>query len=235
MVKSVDIEGHNTLSIVLKADKLNEWMYDTIKPYCKGKILEIGSGIGTISSFFIRSNSDITLSDLRSNYCEILRNKFSKDVLEIDLADPDFDVKYYFLLGKFDTIFSLNVVEHIENDVQAIANCKKLLKDKGVLIILVPAYQWLFCDLDRELEHFRRYTKKKIELLFVENKMKITKTFYFNLAGIFAWFFSGKILRNKNIPEGQMGLFNFLVPVFKVADKMILQKVGLSVISVVSK
>ncbi|WP_333599022.1 class I SAM-dependent methyltransferase [Flavobacterium sp.] len=234
-IKEIDLEGLTTLSVIEKADKFNGWMYHTIAPYCSGRILEIGSGIGNISQFFIAHKQEIVLSDLRDNYIEILKNKFPNEVVKIDLVDPDFDVKYGPFLETFDTVFALNVVEHIKDDVQAIANCKKLLKKGGTLIILVPAYQGLYNTFDTELEHFRRYTKSTLEPIIIKNDLKVSQQFYFNLIGILGWYFSGNILKKKTIPEGQMGLFNLLVPIFKLADKLTFNKIGLSVINVSKK
>lgn len=230
--KEIDLEGLETLSVIEKANKFNKWMYETIKPYSKGRILEIGCGIGNISEFFINDNFDIVLSDLRDNYIEIVKNKFTNEVIKIDLVDVDFDTKHKDLIGTFDTVFALNVVEHIKDDHKAIENCKKLLKNQGHLIILVPAYQTLFNNFDVELEHFRRYTQKSLKQLIKANQLNIIKTFSFNVIGILGWFVSGSILKKKTIPEGQMGLFNKLVPVFKLADILTLKKIGLSVICI---
>ncbi|MFL5730278.1 MAG: class I SAM-dependent methyltransferase, partial [Cytophagaceae bacterium] len=64
--------GIETLDVISSADKFNKWTYETIQPYCKGEILEIGSGIGNISKYFLESGAAITLSDIRINYCEYL-------------------------------------------------------------------------------------------------------------------------------------------------------------------
>jgi 2-polyprenyl-3-methyl-5-hydroxy-6-metoxy-1,4-benzoquinol methylase len=233
--KEIDLEGLETLSVIEKANKFNKWMYETIKPYSKGRILEIGCGIGNISEFFINDNFDIVLSDLRDNYIQIVKNKFTNEVIKIDLVDVDFDTKHKDLIGTFDTVFALNVVEHIKDDHKAIENCKKLLKNQGYLIILVPAYQALFNNFDVELEHYRRYTQKSLKQLIKANQLNIIKTFSFNVIGILGWFVSGSILKKKTIPEGQMGLFNTLVPVFKLADILTLKKIGLSVICISEK
>ena len=238
--KEEDKEGLNTLEIISKADKFNRWMFDTISPYCKGRILEIGSGIGNISQFFIGVNASITLSDIRENYCTQLKEDFSDstsldEVLMIDLADPDFENRYQKYKETFDTVFALNVLEHIEDDLGALRNCHYLLKDGGTLLILVPAYQSLYCRFDRELGHFRRYTKKTLRKVFELNNFHIKDSRYFNVVGIFGWIFSGMILREKTIPEGQMDLYNKLVPVFKIIDKTFLQSFGLSVIMVGNK
>jgi 2-polyprenyl-3-methyl-5-hydroxy-6-metoxy-1,4-benzoquinol methylase len=238
--KEVDKEGLNILETISKADKFNRWMFDTIYPYCRGKILEIGSGIGNISQFFIEANASISLSDIRENYCNQLKEKFSDsptldEVLLIDLTNPDFENRYQEYEKSFDTVFALNVVEHIEDDALALKNCHFLLKDGGTLLILVPAYQSLYCRFDRELGHFRRYTKKTLKKVFELNNFHIKHSRYFNVMGIAGWIFSGKILRKKTIPERQMGLYNKFVPVFKIIDKTFLRAFGLSVIIVGTK
>lgn len=233
--KEIDVEGQTTLEAIDKADNFNEWMYQTIKPYCTGKVLEIGSGIGNISRYFLRDQFDITFSDIRTSYCEVLIQKFpASKIVELDLVDADFDNKFASLLGTFDTVYALNVVEHIKDDNLAIQNAKKLLKDGGNIIILVPAYQSLYNRFDVVLEHYRRYTSGTLNTL-IGKHFKIIHSQYFNFIGIFGWFFSGSILKKKTVPAGQMTLFNKLVAIFKLADKILLNKAGLSVISVGKK
>jgi 2-polyprenyl-3-methyl-5-hydroxy-6-metoxy-1,4-benzoquinol methylase len=232
--KEIDQEGLETLDVIAGADKFNRWMYDTIAPFCNGRILEIGSGIGNISQFFVERQADIVLSDIRDNYCEALSSKLSSRgiaVHNIDLVAPDFDQRYAALLGTFDSVFALNVVEHIEDDVLAVANCAKFLKKGGCLLILVPAYQALYNHFDRELYHYRRYNKKMLGTLFQKNNFAIQRQQYFNLIGILGWYVSGKLQKNKTIPKGQMGLYNKLVPLFKLADSVVFKKAGLSVIT----
>jgi len=235
--QELDHEGLRTLETIAKADKFNKWMFRTILPYCSGRILEIGSGIGNISQFFLESGYRITLSDIRNKYCDDLRQNFHEantldDVLLINLADQDFENTYTEYKDKFDSVFALNVVEHIKDDIQALRNCRFLLKKGGNLIILVPAYQRLYNNFDLELGHYRRYTKKTLSRIFKDCRFDIIHSQYFNLMGIMGWFLSGKVLGKKSIPKGQMGLYNILVPVFKILDKVTLESTGLSVIVV---
>jgi SAM-dependent methyltransferase len=232
--KEIDSEGWETLDVIAEADKFNEWMYQTIRPYCSGKILEIGSGIGNISQFFVNANANITLSDIRVTYCKELRKKFPvvRDVLQLDLTHPSFDSEYTAHLQQYDSVFALNVVEHIEDDALALRNCHKLLKDGGRLVILVPAYQMLYNRFDKELEHFRRYTKKELNRKLTSAKLCIEHSQYFNFMGIPGWYISGKLQKNKTIPKAQMSLYNKLVPFFKLVDKCLFNSAGLSVISV---
>lgn len=238
--KPIDSEGMETLEVVGEAQHFNSWMYKTILPYCRGNILEIGSGIGNISEQFLKDNLRISLTDLRDNYCQILRDKFKKypsleSVHQMDITDPDFDTKHADKFGTYDSIYALNIVEHVKDDSLAIANCKKLLKPGGNLVILVPAYQKLYNGFDKELEHYRRYTQKSLDKLFNINELEIIHRQYYNFVGIFGWWFSGNILKKKTIPEGQMKLYNSLVPIIKLIDKIVLNKAGLSVITVGTK
>jgi SAM-dependent methyltransferase len=234
--KELDENGMETLKSIANAQRFNKWMYEAILPFCKGKILEIGSGIGNISAFFIKDSYQIVLSDIRNSYCtylaEIFRNEVERNnIIRIDLVHPEFDKTYASWFSTFDTVFALNVLEHIKDDELAICNAKKLLRDGGNLVILVPAYPFLYNRFDKELEHFRRYTKKSLSAL-IAGHFHLVHTKYFNLAGIPGWFFSGKVLQNKIIPGNQMKLFNALVPFFKILDKIVGNRMGLSVIAV---
>ncbi len=61
------------------------------------------------------------------------------------------------LLGKYDGIILLDVLEHIDNDVDFLTTSMRYLKPGGTVIINVPAHQWLFSTYDEENGHKRRY------------------------------------------------------------------------------
>lgn len=231
----IDNEGLDTLKVISESNHLNEWVYHTIQPFLSGRVLEIGSGIGNITSYAVEDKLTITASDIRSNYCKLLiekfdGNKFLQAVYQIDIVHPDFENEYRNLLNSFDTVFAINIVEHVENDSLAIQNCRKLLQTGGTLIILVPAYPALYNRFDLELKHFRRYTIKTLSQLLSNEAFSISKIHYFNFIGILGWWFSGNVLKKKIIPLRQMKLYNKLVPVIKFIDKIIRGKIGLSVI-----
>jgi SAM-dependent methyltransferase len=233
--KEIDPEGFETLKVISDAVHFNDWTYETVRPFCSGSILEIGSGIGNISSRFIQNGYDITLSDIRQNYREFLAARFpgharEGKIIGIDLVDPDFNTRHASLAGKFDTVFALNVVEHIRDDEEAISNCAFLLTPGGSLIILVPAFPALYNSFDRELHHFRRYRKKELNNLFGKAGIQVEHSFYFNAGGIPGWFWSGNVQKNKIIPAAQMRTFDRLVPVFRIVDRILFRSVGLSLV-----
>jgi 2-polyprenyl-3-methyl-5-hydroxy-6-metoxy-1,4-benzoquinol methylase len=239
--KELDQEGLETLETIAKAHNFNQWMAQTVRQYMiPGRILEVGSGIGNISREFLNAGADLTVSDIRENYCGYLEENLAeydnlRDVVQLDLVHPQFERVYAEYLGSFDNLFALNVIEHIEDDTQALVNCKKLLKQGGRMVILVPAYQSLYNGFDKELFHFRRYTRKSMSQVFEQAEIPVLNRFHFNFMGIFGWFVSGSLLKKKTIPSGQMDLYNKLVPVFRLIDRMVLNQVGLSVVVVGEK
>lgn len=236
---ATDNTGNKILEVIADANRFNGWMYETIRPFLRGNILEIGSGIGNISSFFLADKITITLSDTDAFYIEKLKSQFIsspalKRILMIDLQHPSFEANYSQLKEQYDAIFLLNVLEHIEDDNAAIKNCNFLLKPGGSLLILTPAYSFLYSSLDKALGHYRRYTNSCLNTLLQKNKLVIKNSFYFNALGIPAWFY-GKILKLKTIPSTKMRLYNKMVPLARLIDKIIFRKAGLSVISIGEK
>jgi SAM-dependent methyltransferase len=235
-----DPVGANTLQVIASAKDFNQWMYQVIKPFIKGRVLEIGSGIGNISSLLVLHHQKVTLSDINADYCNYLQAKFSQhpsleNITSLDLVIPGFPEKYKDLLNSFDTIILLNVIEHIEDHNRAIQNACSLLSKNGVLIVLAPAYQTLYCPLDKGLGHFRRYTKKSMKLLLTSNGFGVASWTYFNCVGIAGWVIFGKILRRKALEAGEVNLYEFLVPLNKIIDKIMHKITGLSIICVGQK
>ena len=224
--------GTETLEVISQADRFNFWMYSKIKPNINGSILEIGSGIGNISKHLISDFSNVTLSDYKEEYVNILKNKFDCETHKLDISTNDIHDE---LINKFDTIVILNVLEHIENEARVLNNCKKLLKQNGTLIVLVPAYQKLYNSFDVELEHIKRYNKSSLSKAIQAQQLSINKIFYFNAVGILGWYISGSILRKKLIPTNQMALYNRLIPFIKLIDILFFQLIGLSVIAISKK
>lgn len=81
---------------------------------------------------------------------------------------------------KFDLIVSLDVLEHIENDVSALTELKNMLNANGKIIISVPAFQCLFDEGDVSAKHFRRYNKKTLKNLIKNSGFSQYKLYFFN-------------------------------------------------------
>ena len=73
---------------------------------------------------------------------------------------------------------ALDVLEHIENDLDALKEWNRLLKPGGKLVLTVPAYQWLWSEHDESLHHYRRYTASSLHKLLNLAGYKVDKRSY---------------------------------------------------------
>jgi len=77
-----------------------------------------------------------------------------------------------------DAIFAMDIVEHVPDDLM-LAECMRVLRPDGVMIINVPAFQWLWSFRDVEAGHMRRYTKRGLRELVQRAGFTVSRvTFY---------------------------------------------------------
>jgi 2-polyprenyl-3-methyl-5-hydroxy-6-metoxy-1,4-benzoquinol methylase len=242
--KIAHYSGHENLEIVSQNKRFNNWMYNEILPGLKGDILEVGSGIGTFSEKIIRDLplSHITLTDISLPYVKKLEERFSKsnnnNTNNISTYKLDLNCKAdYEKIGyeRFDSIIAINVLEHVEDDIFALQQLYKMLKNEGILITLVPCHKFLYNVIDTNVGHFRRYTKKDLELKIRKTRFSIERMFYFNMLGIIGWYVNGNLAKNPKINSNACKLFDRIVPLLKNVEEKTGKKIGLSIICYLKK
>jgi SAM-dependent methyltransferase len=82
--------------------------------------------------------------------------------------------------GSFSLVTSLDVFEHIEDDLGAMREVARVLEPGGLLLAAVPAYQWMWGQQDEVNEHFRRYTARQLDARLAEAGFAIERSTYFN-------------------------------------------------------
>ncbi|PKP33422.1 MAG: hypothetical protein CVT99_00265 [Bacteroidetes bacterium HGW-Bacteroidetes-16] len=130
----------------------------------ESRILEIGCGNGLVMKQFADNlGRTIEGCDLNTFAINNLVKDLSGTVYLYDIYDRNPD-----LIGQYDVIILLDVIEHIENDSAFLAVALEHLKTDGILVVSVPAHQWLFSNFDLQVGHKRRYSLKEINRLFHE-------------------------------------------------------------------
>jgi predicted SAM-dependent methyltransferase len=86
----------------------------------------------------------------------------------------------------FDAIYTSNVLEHIEDDVEVLKQLHSKLKQDGIIAIYVPAFMCLFSELDTAVGHYRRYSKKEIINKLKIAQFKVLDCWYVDSMGFFA-------------------------------------------------
>jgi len=186
----MDTELTNTLTLCLleKAIAYHRWVFEKISPYLGGNILEVGCGIGNLTSFLL-NHGKVIVSDINEGYLRMVEDKYRnhpnlKGVLLWNIEqNPAQNLNM-----PIDTIFCSNVLEHIEKDDAVLNIFSQLLPQGGRLILLVPAIRGLYNGLDKELGHFRRYNRAELIQKLTRNGFRCCHINYFNLFGMLGWF-----------------------------------------------
>ena len=226
--------GSKILLRLSRAGKFNSWQADEIKPYVGQNVLEIGAGIGNISKKLIPRRS-YHATDINPYYLQVINNlKINKPYLSISLLDLNDISTFNGHRNAFDTVICLNVIEHLDDDEQAMRNIADLLDNKGRAIVLVPRGQWLFGSQDKVLGHRRRYSERRLKELCDKAGLKIKKIISFNRISTLPWLINGKIFRRRTFGRFQILIMNLFVPIFRRIDKF-LPWPSLSLIAILEK
>jgi SAM-dependent methyltransferase len=229
------VVGGRTLEVFAETPQLNRWLYSKLSPHVHGDVLEIGSGIGNLSALIVESATRVVLSDMESHYLEALEKRFGGDdrvtVARYDLESaPSPEIAR----RRFDTIVAVNVIEHIRDDEGLVAALGGLLKPGGELVVYVPACPGAYGTLDGALGHHRRYTPATLTKLLSTAGLETEPPSYINLFGLLGWMLNGRVLRRERLSPWQLSVFERLVPLFRIEDRIRLP-IGLGIYTAARK
>ena len=121
------------------------------------KILNAGAGQGSFTHLLEERGFEVVSTDVTDAALDVLRTRVRGGVLQADLTNLPFGD------DSFDAVVAGEVLEHIEDDRQAVAETARVLRPGGVLALSVPAHPEWFGASDRWAGHVRRYTRRRLE------------------------------------------------------------------------
>jgi SAM-dependent methyltransferase len=214
----------------------NRWVLDKFRPWFGQSTLEVGIGHAGFYEHLPpqRHYVGLDVDDGLITRARHLRPDLT--YVKEDVADRSMVERLG--PGRFDTILCVNVLEHVEDDVQALANMSMLLCEGGHLLLFVPAFPALFTDLDRVGGHLRRYRKRDLKRL-AERVGEVLSLAYFNPIGGLGWWLN-RFVRHPNLEADrvrrQVKLFDrYVLPASRALDRVTRSVFGQSVICVVRR
>ena len=150
--------GVDNLDVMAHAVKFSRYMRDIVVDAAgplsaDARLLDFGAGTGTIAEQVAALGYQVTCLEPDLH-------------LQARLSDAGLPVVADAIAAKaaapFDVVYSVSVIEHIEDDVGALTEIRELLRPGGKLVIFVPAFPMLYSEMDRRIGHFRRYRRKAI-------------------------------------------------------------------------
>jgi len=226
--------GHAILHELTSARRFTGWLTRLIGPWFGQRILEIGSGIGNISRQLPKREL-LTVSDCDEQYIEILTQAFRNySMVSVARLDVTREEGFDELEGQYDSVVCLNVLEHIQDDVDALRRMATALRDGGHLIVQVPQYRFLMSRLDRELGHLRRYSRREICEKLESAGLSVRHILNVNALGVLGWLVNNRFLRRTTFGKFQLKIYDMLVPFACMIEKL-LPHPGLSIVAVAQK
>jgi len=225
MEESSNYTGTDSLEVMQLAVNYNKFVGNLFlnkKLSTSIKVLDIGAGIGLYTEMFRDKGYDVCCFEPDAYQSELLRKKGFKVYTSIS----DIPEEY------FDFIYSFNVLEHIEDDHEALVLWQNKLKRGGELLIYVPAFNILFSSMDRKVCHFRRYRRKDLTAKIKKAGMEPSgRARYADSIGFFVTLVY-KLINKKdgNINETSLLIYDrILFPVSKFFDLFLNRLLGKNV------
>lgn len=211
-------------------------VFEQIQPFLGKKVLEIGCGIGTMTQHLLK-NGPVVACDISDAFLSHLRRRFKNHHgnLQAYRWNMEIPAPPRILREGCDTILCLNVLEHIPRDALALRQMHNVLPEGGRLVLLVPAFPFLYGSLDKEHGHFRRYTKRELAQKLLEAGFRPERFFYLSPWAMPGWFLNGRILRKKHFSKTQALLYDRLVPLLGFLGKPLQRFFGMSLVAIAEK
>ncbi|MHA4808691.1 class I SAM-dependent methyltransferase [Flavitalea flava] len=223
----------NELELFMHARNWKNYFGSFFQQYLTGKVLEVGAGIGSTTSFLCDGKQEkwVCLEPDPNLYDDLRKKIESRELpsccssikgITSDLPPGE----------KFNAILYIDVIEHIEKDGDELAFAKGLLAEGGHLIVLVPAHQSLFSPFDKAIGHYRRYNKKMLRAA-APSGLNLTKLIYLDSVGLFASVVNKYFLKQSYPTLKQIRLWDRrMVPVSRVTDTLTNFRIGKTVVGI---
>jgi SAM-dependent methyltransferase len=198
-----------------------------IHPFVSGDVLEVGAGIGGTTRV-LRTGLENSWTCLEPDIA--MASSIQKEFTSVKVIAGTLETISSELL--FDSILYVDVLEHIEKDLDEIRIAIRHLKGGGHLVVLVPAHQWLYSRFDAAIGHYRRYSRKSMELL-TQPGMQQAKIIYLDSAGLLASMANKLLLSQDHPSPGQIRFWDeYLVKTSKYLDPFFRYKICKSLLAV---
>lgn len=206
----------------------NAWLLERARPYLGSRVLDLGAGTGTFTDLLSEGRELVVAAEPDPGFVATLEERFRRRPNVVVRALDAGELRPEAVPKPIESVICFNVLEHIRADAEAVRRIREVLVPGGQLLVLVPAHRALFGALDRALGHERRYDKESLRRLLEQAGFEVEVLRLVNPAGALGWLISSRLLGREQIPHGPLRLYDRLVPLLRLLDRVELP-LGLSV------
>lgn len=171
--------GTENLEVMEAAVRYNAWLLDLVRGHLgpAKRVLDFGAGRGTFARVLNGEGGRavVCVEPDAAARSVLAAGGLSAHASTGDIAD-----------ASLDAVYSLNVLEHIDDDLAALSELRRCLKPGGRLLIYVPAFTILFSAMDRRVGHLRRYRRGQLLGRLEQAGFEVLRGRYADSFGFFA-------------------------------------------------
>jgi len=198
-------------------------------PWLGEHAVEIGSGNGDYASSWVEKGQRLTVTEALESRLSTLRERFEDNPL-IDVAEIRLPSE---MEATYSAAIAYNVLEHIEDDVAALASMRRLVRVGGYVAVIVPAFEIGMSDFDRKIGHFRRYRTSMVAERMRAAGLEPVSVRYINFVGLVMWVLLVRCLHQPPRNSAALRLYDrFVVPVVAALESKVSFPFGQSVFAV---
>lgn len=206
-------------------------------PYISGDVAEVGAGLGETARTLRRVTRAGTWLCLEPDGA--MADQLSQAAAQGELGG---DVEIFNgVLGdippepRFDTVLYVDVLEHIFDDHEELCRAAERVRPGGRIVVLGPAFPFLYSPFDAAIGHHRRYTRTMLRAL-TPARTRVAGSFYLDCVGMLASAANRLALRRGMPTLGQIKTWDrVMVPLSRIFDPLVGHRFGRSVVMVWAK
>jgi SAM-dependent methyltransferase len=220
----------------------HRWILSVFRPHLGTRLVEVGAGTGSFSELLLRERAaeSVALVEPSAAMHRLLEERVRRlgprkkvETYNATFAGVAGQIK---LSQRPDSVIYVNVMEHIRDDEAEFRTVWRTLGAGGRIFVFVPALPWLYGGFDKDVGHFRRYTKPELEEKCRRAGFRILKSVYFDLMGVAPWWVQYRLLRASALNPRAVRLYDKLVvPVTKAVESLIEPPLGKNLLLIAEK
>jgi SAM-dependent methyltransferase len=214
------------LNAMTAARNYHRWIMGAFRPYVGNAVAEVGAGTGDFSRLILEAGCERFIAIEPSvNLVPSLQRQFNGSP-RVEVLGGYLKDHLPHLKGQVDTLFYINVLEHVPVDKEELALVHQALAPGGYVCIFVPALPWLYSEFDQSVGHYRRYLKGDLIRMVQQSGLEVVRARYFDVLGILPWLISMKLLKG-DLDPAKVALYDrFVVPVARRLERILPVPVG---------
>ena len=223
------------LELFSNAINWKNYFASRLTKYIHGNVLEVGAGNGSTTNILLNQNVSnwMCLEPDKELFFKLKQNLHNNNLTH-NIALQNGRISSI-KSNEFDCIAYIDVLEHINEDKEEVLLASDLLSRNGNLVILSPAYNWLFSPFDTSIGHVKRYNYDS--LIQLESKhLKLVHYEYLDSVGIVLNLLNKFLLKQHYPTKKQIKIWDsFVVPLSRIIDPFVARSFGKTIIGIYRK